>query len=320
MKIILANDGISALGKQMLQDKGFDVQAPAIPQNELAAYINEHKIEVLVVRSASKVRQELIDICPSLKLVIRGGVGMDNIDVEYARSKGIQVSNTPSSSSRSVAELVFGQMFSLARMSYDAERQMPVNGEEKFNDLKKKYAKGSEINGKTLGIIGFGRIGNALAEYALGSGMQVIANDPFTQKAHVHLNIHSHGKIEVEVPLVSLEEILQKSDFISVHIPKQKDGRAVISKEEFAKMKKGVFLLNAARGGVIDEVELMNAINEGQVASAYLDVFENEPKPMAELLKHPKISCTPHIGASTLEAQDRIGEETANIIFDFFDN
>ena len=308
---ILANDGISPLGQQLLEAAGHQVITDKVAQEQLAAAVNEQGIDVVLVRSATTVRQEVIDACPGIKIIGRGGVGMDNIDVDYARSRGIHVINTPASSSQSVAELVMGQFFSLSRFLHDSFKNMETGD---FSSLKKNYSKGVELRGKTLGIIGFGRIGQSLASYALGIGMNVIAIDNSKKDVTLSLKI---GKQDLQITITTetdLQQFLDEMDYISIHVPKQKDGSAVIGANEFARMKKGVFMSNAARGGVVNEDALLNALNEGIVAGMALDVFENEPNPRKDLLNHPKIACTPHIGAATLEAQDRIGEELAQLI------
>lgn len=312
--IVLANDGISPSGKEKLEKAGFKVVTDHVPQDKLVEYINSNDVAALCVRSATTVRKDLIDACPNLKFVGRGGVGMDNIDVEYARDKGVTVANTPASSSQSVAELVMAHLFSLARFTYDSNREMPENGNSDFKALKKKYAKGVELRGKTMGIIGFGRIGQAVAQYALGCGMHVICADIYDVYTKVSFVIHGHGEVLVDVEKVELDELIRRSDAISIHVPKQDDGTAVIGSHELSQMKKGVLLVNAARGGVIDEPALIAALDSGHVAGAALDVFENEPTPDNSLLVNPKIALSPHIGAATLEAQDRIGEELADLI------
>ena len=309
---ILANDGISSKGKELLMAAGFTVITDKVEQDQLAKTVNEQGIEMILVRSATTVRKEVIDACPNLKLIGRGGVGMDNIDVAYAREKGITVINTPASSSQSVAELVMGHLFSLSRFLQDSFKNMESGD---FSNLKKKYAKGVELRGKTIGIIGFGRIGQSLASYALGAGMDVIAVDQFSTPAKISVPIGLNSNIDIEItPTTDLQSILGKLDYISLHVPKQADGSAVITANEFSKMKKGVLIVNASRGGVIDENDLLVALDEGIIGGIALDVYENEPNPRKDLLNHPKIACTPHIGAATLEAQDRIGEELAQLI------
>ena len=304
---ILANDGVSQSGIDVLTEAGFEVITTNIAQEQLIPYINENKITVLLVRSATTVRKELIDSCPSLKIIGRGGVGMDNIDVEYAREKGLSVINTPAASSSSVAELVFAHLFGGVRFLYDSNRNMPLEGESNFKGLKKAYAKGIELRSKTIGIIGFGRIGQEVAKIALGLGMNVVAADKYMDEAEIEVSLFNGTSLKVSIETTSIESVLKQSDFISLHVPAQKD--YVIGSKEFGMMKEGSAIINAARGGVIDEVALVNSLDDNKLAFACLDTFENEPKPEVKLLMHPKISLTPHIGAATLEAQDRIGVE-----------
>lgn len=306
-KKILANDGIDAVGQQMLEQAGFTVVTEKVAQENLAKELNDKGYVALTVRSATKVRKELIDVCPNLKVIGRGGVGMDNIDVDYAKSKNIQVINTPAASSNAVAELVFAHLFNAVRFLYDSNRQMPVNGLAQFDDLKKKYAKGIELKDKTIGIIGFGRIGQQVAKIALGCGMKVLAFDPFVKEAKLQLDIHGLANAEVNITTVHLDDVYAKSDFITVHVP----GGKLITETEIAKMKAGVILINTARGGVIDETALLNGLNSKKIAHTCLDVYENEPKPSEAILHHAQISLTPHIGAATNEAQERIGVELA---------
>ena len=311
-KLILANDGIDESGKSILEKSGFTVVTEKVPQEDLAAVINTKGYVALTVRSATKVRKELIDACPGLKVIARGGVGMDNIDVDYAKSKGISVINTPAASSNSVAELVFSHLFGMVRFLYDSNREMPSAGKDKFDDLKKKYAKGAELRGKSIGIIGFGRIGQSVARIALGCGMKVLAYDPFVKETNLELPIEGAGIVSIHLTTISMDELLKSADFITVHVP----GGKLLGAKEFDLMKKGVCLVNTARGGVIDENDLISALNSGKVMHAALDVFENEPRPSEEILRHPKISLTPHIGASTNEAQERIGVELAEKIIE----
>ncbi len=304
---ILANDGVSQSGIDVLTEAGFEVITTNVDQEQLINYINENKITVLLVRSATTARKELIDSCPGLKIIGRGGVGMDNIDVEYAREKGLSVINTPAASSSSVAELVFAHLFSGVRFLYDSNRNMPLVGESNFKGLKKAYAKGIELSGKTLGIVGFGRIGQEVAKIGLGVGMNVIATDKYMDAAEIEVSLFNGTSLKVSIETTTMENVLEQSDFISLHVPAQKD--YVIGKKEFGMMKDGSVIINAARGGVVDEVSLVDALETNKLAFACLDTFENEPKPEVKLLMHPKISLTPHIGAATLEAQDRIGVE-----------
>jgi D-3-phosphoglycerate dehydrogenase len=309
---ILANDGIATSGVAALEKAGFEVILRPVDQEQLIDFINENKVDVLLVRSATKVRQDLIDACSSLKIIGRGGVGMDNIDVDYARNKGIKVINTPAASSHSVAELVFAHLFGMVRFLHDSNQNMPLEGDSKFKELKKAYAKGVELKGKTLGILGFGRIGQATAKVALGTGMKVVAFDPYIDSANIELEFFDGQTINFTIDTISKEDVLKQADFISLHVPAQEN--YVISSQEFDIMKKGAGIVNAARGGVIDEVALIKAIEEGKISNAALDVFENEPSPKVQLLMNKNISLTPHIGAATKEAQNRIGEELATQI------
>lgn len=303
---ILINDGIHPTGKRMLEEAGYEVRTEKIAQEELPAQLNG--FDAICVRSATKVRADLIDQSPNLKAICRGGVGLDNIDVDHAKSKGIHVINTPAASSRSVAELVFGHLYSLARFLHVSNRQMPSAGNDNFKGLKKSYAGGVELTGRTLGIIGFGRIGQETASIALGAGMNVVAVDPFLESADISFGPPAH-KASVNIKTVSMDEMLSQADAISLHVPFL--GEPALGPDEFAKMKDGVLLVNASRGGTVDEDALIAAIDSGKVASAGLDVFIGEPTPRQDLLSHAKISLTPHIGASTAEAQEKIGIELA---------
>ena len=315
---VLANDGISKSGIKALEKGGFEVITTKVAQEQVANYINTNDVKVILVRSATKVRQDIIDACPGLKIIGRGGVGMDNIDVDYARSKNLHVINTPASSSESVAELVFAHLFTGVRFLHDSNRNMPLEGDSNFDGLKKAYANGIELRGKTLGIIGFGRIGQAVAKMALGLGMKVLAADKFVSDAVIRVDFYNGQFINVDIKTEPLEDIFKHSDFITLHVPAQEG--YVIGKEEFAQLKDGIGIVNCASGGVIDEVALVEALDNNKVAFAGLDVFENEPTPEIQILMHPKISLTPHIGAATGEAQDRIGTELAEQIISLLKN
>ena len=309
---VLANDGISQSGIDALKASGFEVITTNVVQEQLISYINENQITVLLVRSATTARKDLVDSCTSLKIIGRGGVGMDNIDVAYAREKGLKVINTPASSSASVAELVFAHLYGGVRFLYDSNRNMPLEGELNFKGLKKAYAKGIELRGKTIGIIGFGRIGQEVAKIALGVGMRVIAADKFMEAATIQVVFFDGQTVDVTIKIQSQESLLAEADFISLHVPAQND--YVIGAREIEQMKAGAALINAARGGVVDEVALLKSLENGKLSFAGLDTFEEEPKPAMQVLMHPKVSLTPHIGAATGEAQDRIGEELAQQI------
>jgi len=314
---VLANDGIHPDGKLLLEDAGFEVHTDKIPQDELMTKLQEY--EVICVRSVTKIRQPLIDACPNLKVVARGGVGLDNIDVDYARSKGVAVMNTPAASSQSVAELVFAHMFTLSRSLHLANRQMPGEGNSAFKKLKKSYSKGFQLRGRTLGIVGFGRIGQEVARIGLALGMNIKPVDLVVESSDIHIDLYSSDSVSmaVKVPTVEMDEMLSESDFITFHVPSI--GRALIGADEIAKMKDGVVLINTARGGTIDEDALLAGLNSGKIGGAGLDVFVNEPTPREDLIQHDRVSASPHIGASTAEAQRNIGLELADQIIAFYD-
>ena len=309
---ILANDGISESGKNKLEEYGFEVDLTKVSQEQLVRYINDNHIVAILVRSATQVRADIIDNCPSIKIIGRGGVGMDNIDVDYAKSKGINVINTPAASSKSVAELVFSHLFGCVRFLHESNRSMPLDGDSKFKELKKAYAGGSELAGKKIGIIGFGRIGQEVAKIAIGIGMNVIFYDKFIEETSLDIEFFDGRNITFNLISSTFDEVLENSDFISVHIPAS--DKYIIDSKEIEKMKDGVGLLNLSRGGIVNEEELLKSINSGKVSFAGIDTFENEPVPSMKLLMNSNISLTPHIGAATSEAQDRIGVELADKI------
>ncbi len=317
---ILANDGIDTAGKKILSDAGFDIITEKIPQEKLAASINE--VDAILVRSATKVTQEIIEANSGLRLIGRAGVGMDNIDIEFAKHKGIKIINTPEASSQSVAELVFAHLFTMARMLHDSNREMPgCDTKEKFEALKKKYSSGIELRGKTLGIIGFGKIGQATARIALGLGMNVMPFKLHAQDVKIEFDFFqtfSDAKMMITMKCVPFEKLLAESDFITLHVPFPKGAVPVITKKEFDRMKDGVGLVNTARGGVVVEEDLLEALDSGKVAYAALDVFKDEPVVRKEIREHPKISLSPHIGGSTKEAQERIGIELASKVVQYF--
>lgn len=316
---ILANDGIDATGKKMLEAAGFTIDTQKIPQEELSTRLTEY--DGILVRSATKVRKDLIDACPNLRLIGRGGVGMDNIDVAYAKNKGIAVINTPASSSVSVAELVFAHIFAASRLIQITNRVMPEKGDTEFANLKKIASNGTELQGKTMGIFGFGRIGQEVAKIAVGLGMKVLAFDPYVNQVDLSLDLPALGqnsRIKFTVHTVSEESVIAHSDFITFHVPFNEGDKAIIDAAKMAKMKKGVGLVNCSRGGVISEVDLLANLNSGHVAFAGLDVFEKEPPVNMDILKHPHVSLSPHIGGSTLEAQNRIGIELAEKVIEHF--
>ena len=315
---VLANDGISQAGVEKLNAAGFNTTVKSINQEKIIGYINENNIEVLLVRSATKVRKDLIDSCKSLKIIGRGGVGMDNIDVSYAKEKGIHVINTPAASSSSVAELVFAHLFGCVRSLHLSNREMPLEGDKEFKKLKKNYSAGVELKGKTLGIVGFGRIGQEVAKIGLGLGMNVIYYDLNNKKSLIEIIFFDGSSKNFELTSVRFDELLQNSDFISLHVPAQKSH--IIGEKEFSLMKKGAGIINAARGGVIDEEALIKNIENKNLSFAALDTFENEPTPSIKVLMNQSISMTPHIGAATKEAQKRIGIELAEQIIKIYDS
>lgn len=285
---ILASDGMEAAAIAKLRDLGYQVDVQFYAPDELSEQLKNY--DVLVVRSATKVRQPQIDAAAAagrLKLVIRGGVGVDNIDVAYAEEHGIKVRNTPAASSRSVAELALAHMFALARYLHIANHTM------RQGEWNKKQYEGVELGGKTLGIIGYGRIGRTLAQLAQAIGMRVIAADPFVTAPEI----------------VPLAELLPQADFVSLHVPAAKGEPPLINAATLAQMKDGAYLVNTSRGALVDEAALLDALQSGKLAGAALDVYADEPTKNTALCSDPRVSLTPHIGGSTQEAQARIGDE-----------
>lgn len=298
MAKILITDGIEKSAAEELKNLGHEIVEKFYAPDELKEQIKG--FDAVIVRSATKITKDVIDgalVTKRLKLVIRGGVGVDNIDVQYAKANGVTVANTPNASSLAVAELAIGHMFALARYIYISNVTMR-------NGLwNKKNYEGIELSGKTLGLIGFGRIARETAKIAKAIGMKVIYNTRSGKK---------DGYTDFEY--VTMEELLKKSDFISLHIPYDKEKGTLIGAKEFEMMKDGVYLINCARGGVVSEEALLAALDSGKVAAAALDVFEQEPAKNEKLYTHNKVSLTPHIGASTIEAQEKIGKEIVEII------
>lgn len=310
---VLANDGISKAGKQVLKDAGIEVLDNRVAQDHVIKFINDNKVDVLLVRSATKVRQDLIDACPGLKIVGRGGIGMDNIDVEYAIEKGLYVINTPTASSKSVAELVFGHFFSLARFLHESNRLMPLEGETHFDAMKKSFSKAYELSGKTLGVIGFGSIGQEVVKMGISLGMKVIVLTRKPQTKVLTLEFLDGQSVQFEITSTNdMDAFLKEADFISINTPKTNE--YIIDTPQFEKMKDGVYIVNTARGGVINEVALIDFIESGKVAGAALDVFEKEPNPEVLLLMNPALSLSPHVGGNTVDAQEKIGVELAEQI------
>ncbi len=314
---ILANDGINKAGLELLESAGFEVNTNFIAQNELALTIAEY--DVLLVRSATKVSKEIIDAGVNLKLIGRGGVGIDNIDSAYAKLKGIPVVNTPAASSVSVAELVFAHLYSGCRFLNLSNKELPLDPNRNFKTLKNAASKGLELKGKTLGIIGFGRIGQEVAKIAIGSGMNILAYDPFYKSVDLKIEFHPNfnlKSINVNVEMSEMTQVLNNSDFITLHVPGS--GNPIIGANEFEQMKNGSGLINCARGGVVDELAMTNALIKGKLAFAGIDVFAQEPPVYSDFIGMPNVSVSAHIGASTKEAQERIGIEIATIIINHF--
>jgi D-3-phosphoglycerate dehydrogenase len=308
---ILANDGIDRAGQDLLEAAGHQVVTTKVPQAQLLQELPDY--EGIVVRSATKVRSDLIEACPQLKFIARAGVGMDNIDVEFARSRGIKVLNTPAASSIAVAELVFAHLLSLCRFLPQAHREMPNQGACDFNKLKSAYASGTELFGKTLGIVGFGRIGQEVARIARGFRMRVVAYDLLLEQ---NPELASSTANEFQIEVLSLENCLSECHHLTLHVPGL--DQPLLNAERLAMMRHGASVINCSRGGLVDESALLEALQSGRIRYAGLDVFDNEPEPRSDLLQHPSVSATPHTGASTLEAQERIGIEMAQRIVEAF--
>lgn len=310
--IVLANDGISEKGIQLLKEADITVLEARVSPEHLNQFINDNQVDVLLVRSATQVRQKLIDECPNLKIIGRGGIGMDNIDVEYAIDKGIYIINTPKASCKSVAELVFAHFFSLARFLHESNRLMPLEGETQFNALKKSFNNATELSGKTLGVIGMGNIGIEVIKIGISLGMKILAYNRTPKTKKIQISFFDGQSLDFEIKSVNLDEVLKNSDFISLNTGKTDE--YLVDTKELEMMKEGVFIANTARGGVINEVALLDAIESGKVYGAALDVFEKEPTPEVLILMNPALSLSPHVGGNTKDAQDRIGEELAQQI------
>lgn len=317
---ILANDGIDSAGKKIFDNAGFQVITDKVAQENLSEALKS--FDAVLVRSATQIRQANIDAAPNLKLIGRAGVGMDNIDVKYAREKGLAVINTPAASSQSVAELVFAHLFTGVRFLHDSNRKMPGSTtKESFDALKKQYSAGMELRGKTLGIVGAGQIAKSVAAIAVGLGMNVLFHRLNNEDVLVDIDFHPGTrlhKLQVNFKCVAFTKLLVESDFITLHVPFPKGSNPVIGKKEFDLMKTGVGIVNTARGGVVSETELIDALNNNKVAFAGIDVFEGEPIINEKLRTHPKLTLSPHIGGSTKEAQERIGIELAEKVVEYF--
>lgn len=314
MAFILANDGIDDAGKALLEAAGHHVQTEKVPQDVLAKFIKDHNVAALLVRSATKVTEVELAL-GNLKVVGRAGVGMDNIDLVAAEKLHIAVVNTPAASSRSVAELVMAHALGLLRCLPESNREMPARGTTDFAKLKKSYSDGCEMQDRTMGIIGFGRIGKTVAKLALGMGMKVMAHNASTTECDIYFQVHGFGEVRVPLTTVNMDVLLAQSDIVTLHVPGADNG-PIIGRRELGMMKHNAILINTSRGEVVDEQALLDALDSGQIAGAGLDVFNNEPTPDPRLLNHTRISVTPHIGAATCEAQERIGIELAEKVLE----
>lgn len=312
---ILINDGLSAKAITELEKSEYEVKNVHVAPSQLANYINKNKINVLVVRSATQVTRDILEACTSLKLIIRAGIGVDNIDLIAAKELGVKVKNTPGVSSRSVAELVMAHIYTGYRHLHDANRNMPLEGDSRFNQLKKSYENAIEVNNKTLGILGFGSIGKEVAKLAYANGMRVITLDRNKKDNILSLQFVDGQRLEIEIPLLSFDKILEQSDVISIHTPALEN--YLIDAKEIEKMKTGAGIINTARGGLLNEKAALDALEKAKLSFVALDTFENEPKPYIQTLMHPNISLSPHIGGATMEAQNRIGEKVVQLINDF---
>ncbi len=310
---ILANDGISEGGKSTLENAGFEVVTTKVAQEQLDNFINDEEINVIIIKNNTEIHSELIDNCPSLKLIANASTNNDNIDVDYAQECGVQVLNISDASANAIAELVFAHLLGMVRFLHQANREMPLEGDMNFNNLKNQFSNGTELRGKTLGIIGMSTSGQQVAKIALGLGMKVIAFDVnFENTLMIPIEFYNGKIVEIEIDLISSDELLKKAHFISLHLPPQENH--VIGVKEFEKMKDGVGFINVAESGLVDEIALINAIESGKVQYAGLDTFENQPTPEIQLLMNPELSLSPNIAANTIESQDKIGLELANKI------
>ena len=310
---ILVNDGILDGGTTTLENAGFEVITTKVAQEQLDNFINEEEINVVVIKSNTEIHAELIDNCPTLKLVANASTTNDNIDVSYAEESGVQVVNISDASANAVAELVFAHLLGMARFLHQANREMPLEGDTSFNHLKKQFSAGTEVRGKTLGIIGMSAEGQQVAKIALGLGMKVIAYDvEFGNSVIIPIEFYNGQAIDIEVDITTADELLKEADFITVHLSSEENH--VIGAKEFEKMKNGVGFINVAQSGLVDEIALVNAIESGKVQYAGLDTFENQPTPEIQLLMNPGLSLSPNIASYTVESQHKISTELANKI------
>lgn len=309
---ILINDGFSASGIQALEKAGFEILNTKVAQVQLENYINEHAVDAIVVKENTQVQQELIEACPSIKLIASTSNSMDNIDVNFAIDNGVQVINTKNASAPAIAEMVFAHLLGMVRFLHQSNREMPLEGDMSFNTLKKQFSQGVELRGKTLGIIGFNALGQEVAKTALGLGMKVIATDTEIEEATITIPFYDGQSVNFQIITEPFNEVIKTADFVTLHLPEQDD--YVLTATEFEQMKNGVGIVNTSSGKVLNEVDLVNAIEGGKVKYAGLDVFENQPRPEIQLLMNPEISLSPNIAALTIDSEERKGVELANKI------
>ncbi|AEW85143.1 D-3-phosphoglycerate dehydrogenase [Flavobacterium columnare ATCC 49512] len=313
---ILANDGLSNQALLLLDNNRFEVLTTKVAQEQLSNYLNKNQIEILIVGNATKINQSIINTCPNLKIIGKLGLEMDNIIIDTNHPNTIKLLNTPNASVNAVAELAIGHLISGARYLHDSNRNMPLEGDTHFNQLKKVYSTGLELKGKTLGIIGFGKIGKAVAQKALALGMKVIATANERKQTSVEIEFYTGQKTTIPLDLMPLDDLLPLADFISLHIPPQE--KYLLTATEFKRMKQGVGIINCSKGELINEVDLIEYLENKKISFAGLDVFQGEPNPAVQLLMHPDISLTPHIGGSTTETFENMSIEMAHKIIDLY--
>ena len=310
---ILANDGISESGKITLESAGFKVISAKVAQNQLENFINDEGIDALIIKANTTIDTELIDACPSIKLIANQANTTDNIDTDYAEGSGIQIIQVADASANAIAELVFAHLLGMARFLHQSNREMPLEGDMNFNNLKKQFANGTELRGKTLGIIGMESAGQQVAKLALGLGMKVIAADVNADTSiSIPIEFYTGQVVDIDVDIVPFSELLTEADFISLHV--NDNGNHILEAQAFEKMKDGVGIVNVAQAGLVDEIALVNAIESGKVSYAALDAFENQPTPEIQLLMNTELSLSPNIATSTIEANQKSGKELATQI------
>ncbi|MCG8184052.1 NAD(P)-dependent oxidoreductase [Tenacibaculum piscium] len=310
---ILANDGISKSGKNTLENAGFEVITTKVAQEQLQNFINDEAINAIIIKNNIQIHSELIDNCPSLKLIANASTNNDNIDVIYAQECGVEVVNINDASANAIAELVFAHLLGMVRFLHQANREMPLEGDMNFNSLKKHFSEGTELRGKTLGIIGMNIDGQQVAKIALGLGMKVIGFDvEFNDTITIPVEFYNGQMIDIEIEMTNSDELLKDADFITLHLSSEENH--VIGAKEFEKMKNGVGFINVAQSGLVDEIALVNAIESRKVKYAGLDTFENQPTPEIQLLMNPELSLSPNIAALTQESQHKISTELADKI------